>query len=86
MELIRITIEDCGQDFTVFYTNASGRVIDAQPFQGWVWRGAIIPVEDPEMFKVGEPLPIHHPPHIIHGFLRYRIEKIEYIDNEPQDT
>lgn len=80
MKQIKITLEDCGQDFTTFYTDEYGRVMDAQPYQASIWQGAIIPVEDPDMFKVGQPLPIHHPPHIMWGFLRYRIQNIEYIE------
>ncbi len=77
---IKITLEDCGQDFTTFYTNEDGIVIDAQPFLSEIWRGAIIPVRDPDLFELGKQLPIHHPPHIMWGFLKYRIAEIEYIN------
>lgn len=83
---IKITLEDRGQDFTTLYTDEQGIVTDVQPFQAHIWRGAIIPVYDTEMFRVGERLPIHHPPHIEYGFLRYKIQKIEYLYNEPQST
>lgn len=79
-ERIKITLEDRGQDFTTFYTDEQGIVTDAQPFQARIWRGAIIPVYDTEMFRVGERLPIHHPPYIEYGFLRHRIQKIEYVN------
>lgn len=77
---IKITLEDRGQDFTILYTNEDGIVIDAQPFQSEIWHGAIIPVNNLCLFEVGQPLPIHHPPHIIYGFLKYRIAEIEYIN------
>ena len=77
---IKITLEDCGQDFTILYINEDGIVIDALPFQANVWRGAIIPVNSLCLFEVGQPLPIHHPPYIIYGFLKYRIAEIEYIN------
>ena len=81
MKQIEITLEDCGQDFTTLYTDEQGIVIDARPFQSKIWRGAIIPVNDSSLFEIGKPLPIHHPPHIMYGFLRYRIQNIEYIDS-----
>ncbi len=55
MEQIKITLEDCGQDFTTLYTDENGMVVDVQPY--------------------------HHPPHIMWGFLRYRIQKIEHIES-----
>ncbi len=81
MKQIKITLEDCGQDFTTLYTDENGMVVDAQPCQANIWRGAIIPVDAPGIFKVGLPLPIHHSPHIAWGFLRYRIQNIEYIES-----
>ena len=81
MEQIKITLEDCGQDFTTLYTDENGMVVDVQPYQADIWRGAMIPVNDPGLIEVGQPLPIHHPPHIMWGFLRYRIQKIEHIES-----
>lgn len=80
MATIKITLEDKGQDFLELYVSEEEeKVIDAQPFQAHLWRGALIPISDKSMFKVGEYCPIHHPPHIKFGFLDYRIEKIERI-------
>lgn len=80
MATIKITLEDKGQDFLELYvTEEDEKVIDAQPFQGHLWKGALIPISDESMFKVGEYCPIHHPPHIKFGFLDYKIEKIERI-------
>lgn len=81
MKQIKITLEDRGQDFTTLYTDENGMVVDAQPYQANIWRGAMIPVNDPGMFEVGQPLPIHHSPHIMWGLLRYRIQKIEHIES-----
>lgn len=81
MEKTKITLEDCGQDFTTLITNNIGMVIDAKPFQASMWRGAMIPIHDASLFRVGEPLPIHHPPHIKYGFLKYKIIGIEQIND-----
>lgn len=77
--MVKITLEDKGQDFTTLYTDDKGVVIDTKPLQAHIWRGAIIPINDLELFDVGQPLPIHHPPHINYGFLKYKIQKIEII-------
>lgn len=84
MVTIKITLEDKGQDFLELYVSEEDeKVIDAQPFQGNIWRGAIIPISDKSLFKVGKRCPIHHPPHIKFGFLDYIIEKIERIEYKP---
>lgn len=80
MEVTKITLEDRGQDFLELYVNDKGVVIDAKPFLYPTWAGAYIPVSDKSMMRVGEPCPIHHPPHIVFGFLRYNIEKIERVE------
>lgn len=78
MTVIKISLEDKGQDFLSLYVDKdTGKVVDAQPFQRDHWRGAIIPITEETMFRVGELCPIHHPPHIVFGFLNYKIEKIE---------
>lgn len=79
MKTIKITLEDKGQDFLELHVNAeTSKVVDAKPFQKEAWVGAYIPIHDTIMFKVGEPCPIHHPPHIWFGFLNYKIENITY--------
>lgn len=84
MATIKITLEDKGQDFLELYVSEEDeKVIDAQPFQGAIWRGAIIPISDKSLFAVGKRCPIHNPPHIKFGFLDYIIEKIERIEYKP---
>lgn len=81
MAIIKITLEDKGQDFLELYVSEEDEtVIDTQPFQGSIWKGAMIPISDKSLFKVGNRCPIHHPPHIKFGFLDYKIEKIERIE------
>ena len=72
-----IEIEDKGQDFTTIITDSDGVIVETRPFQTQFWKGGAIPIQDKDMFKVGELLPINHPPHINYGFLRYKIEGIE---------
>ena len=74
--MIKITLEDKGQDF-LWLLVEDFTVIDAGPFQNHIWKGAFVPVP---MVKIGELCPIHHPPHIRFGFLKYRVEKIEEVE------
>lgn len=37
MKLRELTLEDRGQDFTRFLVDESGQILDAQPFQAWLW-------------------------------------------------
>lgn len=76
----KITLEDQGQDLLELYVSEEEVVIDAQPFQSSIWKGAMIPLSDKGMCKVGKQCPIHHPPHILYGFLNYKIEKIERLE------
>jgi len=34
-----VKLEDHGQDFTEFHVDRTNTIIDARPFQGWVWKG-----------------------------------------------
>ena len=34
-----IEIEDQGQDFTKFCIDENNIIVDAGPFQGWLWKG-----------------------------------------------
>lgn len=87
MQVTKITLEDNGQDFlTLFVDNKTGKVLDAKPFQSSIWTGASIPVWVEEFVKVGAECPIHNPPHIMFGFLKHKIEKIEQVDYECQTT
>lgn len=80
MATIKITLEDKGQDFLELYVSEENEtIIDTQPLQAYIWRGAIIPISDKSLFKVGNYCPIHHPPYIKYGYLNYKVEKIERI-------
>lgn len=72
-----IELEDKGQDFTTIITDSDGVIVETRPFQTEFWKGGSIPIEFPSMLKVGELLPINHPPHINFGFLKYKIFRIE---------
>lgn len=77
MKVTKITLEDKGQDFLKLFVDSNGVVIDVQPFQASIWVGAVVPIGVAGMVKIGVECPIHHPPHIIFGCLKYRIEAIE---------
>lgn len=82
MKITKITLEDQGQDFLELYVSEDEVVIDAQPFQSHIWKGAMIPISDKSMVKVGARCPIHNPPYINYGFLKYNIEAIEVIEQK----
>lgn len=69
----KIELEDNGQDFLSFTTDADGTIIKTEPFQGEVWNGGYIPVLS--QFQ-GELCMMHKPPHIDRGFLKHRVTKI----------
>ena len=71
----RIKLEDKGQNFLEFIVK-DDIIIRAEPFQTEVWKGGSIPTND---VKVGELLPIHKPPHINFGYLKYNVESIEVL-------
>ena len=75
-DMVKIYIEDKGQDILWFKVNDGGLVEEAGPFQNELWEGAYIPYWG---LRIGQMLPIHHPPHIIRGFLKYRIVAIKKI-------
>ncbi len=70
----KITLEDKGQDLLWLRVNEGGLVEEAGPFQNEFWKGAYIPVWN---LRTGQLLPIHHPPHIIRGFLKYKVISIK---------
>jgi hypothetical protein len=80
MKATKITLEDCGQDFLVFYVDSVGKIIEAAPFQSSVWVGATIPIWSDEIVKPGELCPIHKPPHLMFSFLKYKIESVEEVE------
>lgn len=75
--MTKITVEDKGQDVLWFKINNAGIVEEAGPFQKEVWKGAYIPYWD---VYVGQPLPIHLPPYITHGFLKYKVTSVKRIE------
>ncbi len=68
--ITRIELEDKGQDLLWLRVNEGGLVEEAGPFQNEIWKGSYIPYW---LAKVGQLCPIHNYPHIIRGFLKYRI-------------
>lgn len=81
--MTKITLEDKDQDILWFKVNEGGLVEEAGPFQNRIWKGAYIPLW---AVRVGQLLPIHHYPHIIHGFLKYRVESIEKESSHETET
>lgn len=83
MKVTKITLEDVGQDFLEMYVSEeTGQIIDVKPYGAHIWKGAYVPLGVGEMVAVGEYFPIHNPPHIMYGYLKYKIEKIEQIEYE----
>lgn len=84
MQATKITLEDKGQDFTSLIVSDKGKVLEARPFQTSIWKGAYIPITVDGMVQVGKLCPIHNPPHINYGHLKYKIERIEQIEYQPK--
>lgn len=80
MKVTKITLDDKGQDCLELFVDSNGVVIDTQPFHASIWAGAVVPIGVAGMVKVGVECPIHHPPHIVFGYLKYRIEAIEMME------
>lgn len=74
-----IHIEDQGQDFTEFYVDDSNVIIDAQPFQGWLWTGYQITNKIRRRAK----LQLRKGPKSL--TLKYRVVKIEQRTANVQD-
>lgn len=72
--MIKITLEDKGQDLLWLKVNEGGLVQETGPYQNEFWRNAYIPYY---LVEVGMFCPIHKYPNIIRGFLKYRVESIE---------
>lgn len=72
--MVKITLEDKGQDLLWLKVNEDGFVEKAGPFQDSMWREAFIPYWST---RVGQFCPIHQPPFINFGYLRYKIVSIE---------
>ena len=72
--MTKITLEDRGQDLLCLRVNEAGLVEEAGPFQNEIWKDSYIPLW---IVEVGKPCPILHYPHIICGFLKYKVEAIK---------
>ena len=72
--MTKITLEDKGQDLLWLRVNDAGLVEEAGPFQNEIWKDSYIPLW---IVEVEKPCPIHHYPHIIYGFLKYKVESIK---------
>lgn len=77
MEKSIIHLEDNGQDFLQLVVE-NDIVTEAKPFQTSIWKGAYIPIAN---VYVGEPCPIHHPPHLYFTYLKHNVERIETIES-----
>lgn len=74
----KITLEDLGQDLLWFIVDENTlTVIEAGPFHNELYKDSIIPIDQEDLCSVGMECPIHNPPNINHGFLKYKIVKIE---------
>lgn len=71
--ITKIVLEDKGQDLLWLRVNEGGLVIEAGPFQNEIWKNSYIPVW---FVRVGQLCPIHSYPHIIRGFLQYKVVSI----------
>lgn len=68
-----IELEDKGQDALFFHVE-DNKVVKTTPFQTSMWKGAYVPIKN---VKVGKPMPIHHPPNIRFGYLKYNVISIQ---------
>jgi hypothetical protein len=74
-----VELEDNGQDFLTFTTDAIGTITKTEPFQGGAWNGGYIPIESQQE---GELCMMHNPPNINYGYLKHRVKKITAITDE----
>lgn len=65
-----LEFEDRGQDFTRWSLDKENMVIDAQPFQSWVWNGCRVLNRS---FRLGDQVRFLYPDGVTEGTLRYRI-------------
>lgn len=70
-DVMKIEIEDCGQDFTEWYVR-DGIVIDCQPLQGRMWVGSRVRI-DWDRISVKTPQRIGYMP------LKYRATKVSIL-------
>lgn len=79
MSKIKITLIDTGQDFLSFICDQAGKIIEVhpQPALPSIWIGSYIPVNDPELIRVGKQCSIRKSHSTSYGYLRHIIKKIE---------
>lgn len=65
-----ITFADQGQDFITWHLDEKGIVIDAEPFQAWLWQGMV--VVNPNV-RVGGFVRYLHPGKDEESTIRYRV-------------
>ena len=74
-----IELQDNGQDFLKFTTDAKGTIVKTEPFQGELWNGGYIPIESQ---SIGEPCMMHKPPHFTYGFLKHNVVNITKLERD----
>lgn len=79
----KIILEDKGQDLLAFITNENGQIEREEPLNRGLYTGGYIPIKGIQ--ELNKPCMIHHPPRINYGFLKYKVEKIEEINNKKQN-
>lgn len=72
-KIIRIDLEDLGQDLLTIFTDENGIILETEPFHSELYKGGYIPLTS---IQIGEQCMIHHPPNINYGFLKYKITNI----------
>ena len=75
----KITLEDNGQDLLTITTDSKGMILECFPYHTSLYAGGYIPIRSQ---KIGEKCMIYKPPTINFGFLKYKVEKIEEINNK----
>lgn len=68
-----IHLEDQGQDLLRLVLE-NGKVVEEQPVNQGIYIGGYVPKYE---LEVGQPCPMHCPPHIEFGYLKYNVTKIE---------
>lgn len=72
-----IHLEDQGQDLLRLVIE-NGSVIEEQPINRGIFIGGGVP---DFLLEVGQPCPMHCPPNIVFGYLKYNVSKIELYDS-----
>lgn len=77
----KITLVDRGQDFTEWYVR-DGIVIDCQPFQGWMWVGTKLVLQESKPLRPGQIISCHSPVDGKVRNLNYPVKAIETLEPE----